>query len=35
MGTTRRITAAGMKYVRRRAGYAWTDDKTNTQIARK
>jgi len=29
----RRITAAGMKYVRRTAGYIWTDYKTNTQIA--
>jgi len=29
----RRITAAGMKYMRRRAGYTWTDHKTNTQIA--
>jgi hypothetical protein len=27
----RRITAAGMKYMRR-AGYTWTDCKTNTQI---
>ena len=25
----RRITAAEMKYMRRRAGYTWTDDKTN------
>jgi hypothetical protein len=29
----RRITAAQMKYVRRTAGYIWTDYKTNTQIA--
>jgi ABC-type ATPase involved in cell division len=28
----RRITAAEMKYMRRRAGYTWTDYKTNTQI---
>jgi hypothetical protein len=28
----RRITAAGMKYMRRTAGYTWTDYKTNTQI---
>jgi hypothetical protein len=25
-----RITAAEMKYMRRRAGYTWTDHKTNT-----
>jgi hypothetical protein len=31
---TRRITAAEMKYVRRTAGYTWTDYKTNTQIAK-
>jgi hypothetical protein len=30
----RRITAAGMKYMRRTAGYTWTDYKTNTQIAK-
>ena len=32
----RRITAAEMKYVymRRTAGYTWTDHKTNTQIAK-
>jgi hypothetical protein len=29
----RRITAAQMKYMRR-AGYAWTDYKTNVQIAK-
>ena len=29
----KRITAAEMKYVRRTAGYIWTDYKTNTQIA--
>ena len=29
-----RITAADMKYMRRRAGYTWTDYKTNTQIAK-
>ena len=28
----RRITAAEMKYMRRTAGYIWTDYKTNTQI---
>jgi ABC-type ATPase involved in cell division len=28
-----RITAAEMKYMRRTAGYIWTDYKTNTQIA--
>jgi len=30
----RRITTAGMKYMRRTAGYIWTDYKTNTQIAK-
>jgi hypothetical protein len=30
---TRRITAAEMKYMRRTAGYIWTDNKTNAQIA--
>jgi len=30
----RRITAAEIKYMRRTAGYTWTDHKTNTQIAR-
>jgi len=30
----RRITAAEMKYMRRTAGYTWTDHKTNTQIAK-
>jgi hypothetical protein len=29
----RRITAAEMKYMRRTAGYTWTDNETNTQIA--
>jgi len=29
----RRITAAEMKYVRKTAGYTWTDYKTNTAIA--
>jgi hypothetical protein len=29
-----RITAAEMKYMRRTAGYIWTDYKTNTQIAK-
>jgi len=27
----RRITAAEMKYMKRTAGYTWTDYKTNTQ----
>jgi hypothetical protein len=31
---TRRITAAEMKYMRRTAGYFWTDYKTNAQIAK-
>ena len=30
----RRITAAQMKYMRRTAGYTWTDYKTNTQITK-
>ena len=30
----RRITAAEMKYMRRTAGYTWTDQKTNAQIAK-
>jgi len=30
----RRITAAEMEYMRRTAGYTWTDYKTNTQIAK-
>ena len=30
----RRITAAGMKYTRRTAGYTWADCKTNAQIAK-
>jgi len=30
----RRITAAEMKYMRRTAGYIWTDYKTNTQTAK-
>jgi ABC-type ATPase involved in cell division len=29
-----RITAAEMKDMRRTAGYAWTDHKTNTEIAK-
>jgi hypothetical protein len=29
---TRRITEAKMKHTRRKAGYTWTDYKTNTQI---
>jgi ABC-type ATPase involved in cell division len=28
----RRITAAEIKYMRRTAGYIWTDYRTNTQI---
>jgi hypothetical protein len=31
---TKRITAAEMKYMRRTAGYTWTDYKTNAQIAK-
>jgi len=31
----RRITAAEMKYMRRRAGCTWTDYKTNSQITKK
>ena len=31
---TRRITAAEKKYMRRTAGYIWTDYKTNAQIAK-
>jgi hypothetical protein len=30
----RRITAAEVKYMIRRAGYTWTDYKTNAQIAK-
>jgi hypothetical protein len=30
----RRITAEEMKYMRRTAGYSWTDYKTNTQTAK-
>jgi len=30
----RRMTAAEMKYMRRRAGYTWTDYKTNIQISK-
>ena len=30
----RRITAAEMKYMRRTAGYTWTDYKTNPQITK-
>lgn len=30
----RRITAREMKYMRRTAGYTWTDYKTNAQIAK-
>jgi hypothetical protein len=33
-GDARRITAAEMKYMRRRAGYIWTDYRTNAQIAK-
>jgi hypothetical protein len=32
--TNSRITAAEMKYMRRTAGYVWTDYKTNLQIAK-
>jgi hypothetical protein len=31
----RRITVAEMKHTRRRAGYTWTDYKTNRKIAKK
>jgi hypothetical protein len=30
----RRITASEMKYVRKTAGYTWTDYKTNTDISK-
>ena len=30
----RRLTAAEMKYMRRTAGYTWTDYKTNAQITK-
>ena len=30
----RRITATEMKYMRRAAGYTWTDYRTNAQIAK-
>jgi len=30
----RRITATEMKYMRKTAGYTWTDDKTDAQIAK-
>ena len=30
----RRITAADMKYVRKTAGYAWTEYKTNTETGK-
>ena len=30
----RRITATEMKYMRKTAGYTWTDYKTNTQITK-
>ena len=30
----RRITAAEMKYMRRTAGYTWTDYKTNSHLAK-
>jgi hypothetical protein len=33
-GDARRITAAEIKYMRRTAGYIWTEYKTNTQIAK-
>jgi len=31
---SRRITAAAIKYMRRTAGYIWTDYKTNAKIAK-
>jgi hypothetical protein len=31
---TRRITEAEMKYIKRTAGYIWTDYKTNVQFAK-
>jgi hypothetical protein len=31
---TRRITAAEMNYMRRTAGYTWTDHRTNALIAK-
>jgi hypothetical protein len=30
----RRITATEMKYMRKTAGYTWTDYRTNSQIAK-
>jgi len=33
-GTNTAITAAEMKYMRRTAGYTWTDYKTNSPIAK-
>jgi hypothetical protein len=30
----RRITAAEMKYMRRTAGYTWTDYRANAQVAK-
>jgi hypothetical protein len=33
-GDARRITAAETKYMRRTAGYIWTDYKTNGQFAK-
>jgi len=30
----RRITAAEMKYLRKKVGYTWTDYKTDAQIAK-
>jgi len=30
----RRIAAAEMKYMRRKAGYTWTDHETNKQITK-
>ena len=32
--TTKRITAAELKYTRRTTGYTWADYKTNAQIAK-
>ena len=33
-GDAKRITAAELKYMRRTAGYTWTDYKTNSHIAK-
>jgi len=34
LGPLKQGTPAEMKYMRRTAGYSWTDHKTNTQIAK-